>query len=69
MSLPVSSAVDGTYVVDRDNMKPPASHPALSSPLSSPLSLPLLLTLPHLATGCICDNSYVPVIAALFSLA
>ncbi len=36
VSLPVSLAVDGTYVVDRDNMKPPASHPALSSPLSSP---------------------------------
>lgn len=53
VSLPVSSAVDGTYVVDRDNMKPPASHPALSSPLSSPLissHLPLFsslcLTLP-----------------------
>ena len=45
VSLPVSSAVDGTYVVDRDNMKPPASHPALSSP---PLfySSSLCLTLP-----------------------
>lgn len=35
VSLPVSSALDGTYVVDRNNMKPPASHPAFSSPLSS----------------------------------
>lgn len=67
LSLAVSSAVDGTYVVDRDNMKPPASHPALSSQLSS--SLLLLLSLPHLATGCFCDNSYTPVIAAWFSLA
>lgn len=67
VSLPVSSAVDGTYVADRDNMKPPASHPALSSQLSS--SLLLLFSLPHFAIGCICDNSYIPVTAAWFSLA
>lgn len=49
VSLPVSSAVDGTYVVDRDNMKPPASHPALSSPFLSALllsSTPLLFASP-----------------------
>lgn len=71
VSLPVSSAVDGTYVVDRDNMKLLASHPALSPLLSAPLlsSTTLHFPLPHLATGCICDISYIPAFAALFSLA
>lgn len=57
VSLPVSSAVDRTYVVDRNNMKPPA----VSSPLSSS-SLLLLFSFLHLSTGCILDNSYISVI-------
>lgn len=69
VSLPVSSAVDGTYVADRDNMTLPASHPALFLSSSSSSTLLLLFSLPHLATGSICHNSYIPVTAALFSLA
>lgn len=45
VSLAVSSAVDATYVADRANMKPPASHPALFL-AASPPSSPLCLTLP-----------------------
>lgn len=62
VSLPVSSAVDGTYVVDENNMKPPASHPAFSSPLSSS-SLLLLFSFLQRSTEYISDNSYISVIA------
>lgn len=59
VSLPVSSAVDGTCVVDRDNTTAPTKSP---SPLLSS-------SLPNLATGCVYNSSYIPLIAALFSLA